>query len=171
MVGGAFVYLGGGKIDTVYKYKFEGENKWDEFSRIITTADINGDGYDELFIMSPGNPDYNNPLGKVYIYSHKKLIDVKENKQTTPYKFDLYQNYPNPFNPNTVIRYQLSVTSHINLKVYNILGKEIRTLVDELQRAGEHTINFNGSGLSSSVYFYRLTAGHFVIQKSMLLLK
>ncbi len=174
MVGGAFVYLGGENIDTVYKYKLNGENKWDEFSSIITTADVNGDGYDELFVMAPNYPDYNNPIGKVYIYSYKKLTDVKENKQTIPNKFDLYQNYPNPFNPTTVISYQLPGVGTrfiVSLKVYDILGREIRSLVDELQRSGEHTINFNASGLSSGVYFYRLTAGHFVTQKSMMLVK
>jgi hypothetical protein len=171
MVGGAFIYLGGEKIDTVYKYKLEGENKWDEFSRIITTADINGDGYDELFVMAPNYPDYNNPLGKVYIYSFKKPTDVKENKFTAPYKFDLCQNYPNPFNPNTVISYQLSGVSNVSLKVYDILGREIKTLVDGIQKAGMHTITFNASGLSSGVYFYRLTAGHYITQKPMLLLK
>jgi hypothetical protein len=158
MVGGAFVYLGGEIIDTVYKYKLEGENKWDEFSRIITTADVNGDGYDELFIMAPNYPDYNNPLGKVYIYSYKKLTDVKENKKIAPYKFDLYQNYPNPFNPNTVISYQLSVVSNVSLKVYDILGREVATLVDGMKETGYYSVTFDGSRLASGVYFVRLTA-------------
>ncbi len=171
MVGGAFVYLGGSKIDSVYKYKLEGENKWDQYGYVISHADINGDGYDKLFILAPNYPDYNNPLGKVYIYSYKKPTDVKENKQTIPYKFDLYQNYPNPFNSSTVISYQLSVASVVTLKVYDILGREIRTLVYGLQNAGAHTTTFDGSRLSSGVYFYCLTAGHFIMRKSMLVLK
>jgi Secretion system C-terminal sorting domain/FG-GAP-like repeat/FG-GAP repeat len=174
MVGGAFVYLGGDKIDTVYKYKLEGENKWDEFSKTMTTGDINGDGYSELFVLAPSYPDYNNPLGKVYIYSFKKPTDVKENKGLSPYKFDLYQNFPNPFNPNTVIKYQLpSVGTQyiVSLRVYDILGREVRTLVNELQRAGTHTITFNASGLSSGIYFYRLSTNHSILQRTMVLIK
>jgi hypothetical protein len=88
-----------------------------------------------------------------------------------PSEFRLEQNYPNPFNPNTVISYQLSAVSNVSLKVYDILGREIRTLVDGIQKAGEHTINFNASSLSSGVYFYRLTAGQLVSQRTMVLIK
>jgi hypothetical protein len=171
MVGAAFIYLGSEKIDTVYKYKFEGENKWDEFSRIITTSDINGDGYDELFILAPNYPDYNNPIGKIYIYSYNRLSQVEIDKEINPDKFVLYQNYPNPFNLTTVISYKLTVNSKINVKIYDILGREVATPANGIQQSGEHTVNFNASGLSSGVYFYCLKAGNFVTQKSMLLLK
>ncbi|RPI04251.1 MAG: T9SS C-terminal target domain-containing protein [Ignavibacteriae bacterium] len=83
----------------------------------------------------------------------------------------LCQNYPNPFNPNTIIRYQLLSTGEVGLKVYDILGREIRTLADELQKAGEHTVNFNASGLSSGMYFYRLITKAGILQKKMLLLR
>jgi FG-GAP repeat/Secretion system C-terminal sorting domain/FG-GAP-like repeat len=171
MVGGAFIYLGGNKIDTVYKYKLEGEHKWDQYGNVISNADINGDGYKELFILAPGYPDYNNPLGKVYIYSYKKLTDVKENKGLSPYKFNLFQNYPNPFNPSTVIRYELSITSHVDLKVYDVLGRVIKTLVDGIQKPGEHIVNFDGSRLSSGVYFYQLATDQSVLQRTMVLIK
>jgi hypothetical protein len=81
------------------------------------------------------------------------------------------QNYPNPFNPNTVISYQLSERSHVYLRVYDMLGREIKALLDREQEAGVHNVNFNGSGLSSGVYLYRLSAGNLIAQKSMLLLK
>ena len=79
------------------------------------------------------------------------------------------QNYPNPFNPTTVISYQLSEKSNVYLRVYDMLGREIKTLVDGVQQAGMHTITFDGSRLSSGVYFYRLTAGNIVTQKTMML--
>ncbi|MFZ1979603.1 MAG: T9SS type A sorting domain-containing protein, partial [Bacteroidota bacterium] len=172
MVGGAFVYFGGKIIDTVYRFKLEGEHKWDEFSKIMTTVDINGDGYDELFIMAPGYPDYNNPLGKVYIYSCKKnLSDVKVNKQTSPYNFDLYQNYPDPFDPSTVISYQIASAGKVSLKVYDLLGREVATLVNGVRAAGNYTTTFNAVNLPSGVYFYRLQAGIFMQTKIMLVLK
>jgi hypothetical protein len=93
-------------------------------------------------------------------------------------KCELNQNYPNPFNPATVISYQLSVISKVNLKVYDIIGKEVATLVNEVQQAGVYTVNFNAGNLSSGIYFYKLwvstptgTAGSFVQTKKMILLK
>ncbi len=89
----------------------------------------------------------------------------------TPGKFILSQNYPDPFNPTTVITYQLPVNSFVSLKVYDITGKEIMTLVNGSQNAGNHSVSFNGSGLASGVYFYRITAGIFTSTKKMVLLK
>ena len=92
-----------------------------------------------------------------------------------PAKFELSQNYPNPFNPSTVISYQLSVNSHVTLKVYDVLGKEVATLVNGRQEAGSYNVTFNaGNGtrsLSSGVYFYRLDAGSFVSTKKLILMK
>ncbi|MCL4510227.1 MAG: T9SS type A sorting domain-containing protein [Bacteroidetes bacterium] len=72
--------------------------------------------------------------------------------------FKLLQNYPNPFNPSTVIEYQLPKDAHVSIRVYDILGREIATLVDGEHTAGYHEITFNGSRFASGVYFYRLTA-------------
>jgi hypothetical protein len=86
---------------------------------------------------------------------------VREGQTTAPNTFALSQNYPNPFNPTTTINFSLSASAHSRLAVYNELGEEVAVLVDGMQSAGIHTVMFNAKGLSSGVYFYRLTAaGH-----------
>ncbi len=173
MVGGSFIFIDKANNNLESKYKVGGENKWDEFSKIMSHADINGDGYDELIILAPSYPDYNNPTGKLYIYSYKKITALKEDNKSIPNDFNLYQNYPNPFNPSTVISYQLSVTSNIQLKVCDILGREITTLIDKEIPAGKHEIEFDASkfNLSSGIYFYQLRANGFVSTKKLVLLK
>jgi hypothetical protein len=117
--------------------------------------------------------------GEYRLYSSKKLIsfnvitDVKEEEPNINTDFVLYQNYPNPFNPNTVIGYQLSVGGHVQLKVYDSLGREIATLVNEYKPAGNYnytlsTINYT---LPSGVYFYRLSSNGFVQTRKMVYLK
>jgi len=98
---------------------------------------------------------------------------------TKPNSFLLSQNYPNPFNPSTVISYQLPVIGFVTLKVYDILGREVTTLVDEEKPAGEYEVEFNasnltsrqGSALTSGIYFYQLKAGDFIETRKMVLLK
>jgi len=85
--------------------------------------------------------------------------------------YNLEQNYPNPFNPSTVISYQLPVTSKVVLKVYDVLGNEVATLVNEEKSSGNYEVEFNASGLTSGIYFYQLQAGSFVETKKMVLLK
>jgi streptogramin lyase len=90
---------------------------------------------------------------------------------TLPEIFSLEQNYPNPFNPSTTISWQVPVGSHQTLKVYDLLGREVATLVDEYKPAGSYEIQFDSSNLSSGVYIYRLTAGNFSSTNKMTLLK
>ncbi|MSQ46593.1 MAG: T9SS type A sorting domain-containing protein [Ignavibacteria bacterium] len=94
-----------------------------------------------------------------------------ENIEPTNSTFELSQNYPNPFNPNTIINYQLPISSKVILKVYDVLGKEIANLVNEEKSAGAHNVSFNSKGLVGGIYFYSLKAGNENIIKSMLLLK
>ena len=88
-----------------------------------------------------------------------------------PYVFELRQNYPNPFNPETIIEYGLPKSSFVMLRIYNMLGEEIRTLVNQSQAAGIYTVDFKSGNLSSGVYIYRLEAGDFAAVKKMLLIR
>lgn len=92
---------------------------------------------------------------------------------SVPSKFSLDQNYPNPFNPGTVIRYQISAPSHVMLKVYDLLGREVATLVDEYKLAGNYNSEFSidNSQLSNGVYFYTLRAGNYLETRKMMLVK
>ena len=97
-------------------------------------------------------------------------------RPVVPEQFDLSQNYPNPFNPTTKIDYQLTKDIPVTIKVYNILGQEVKTLVNQLQKAGYYTIEWNGtnnsgSTVSSGVYFLRLRTQGFVSTKKMMMLR
>jgi acid phosphatase len=85
--------------------------------------------------------------------------------------FSLSQNYPNPFNPSTLIRYHILRASHVNLAIFDQLGQKVAALVDELQDPGDHKVRFDGTGLASGVYFYRLRAGDYVATKKLLILR
>jgi len=98
-------------------------------------------------------------------------IGIQTVSNSIPTKFGLNQNYPNPFNPSTVISYQLAVGSFTSLKIYNLLGKEVATLVNQKQDAGTYEIDFDAINLSSGSYFYILESENFVATKKMILLK
>jgi hypothetical protein len=87
--------------------------------------------------------------------SYSDLVEIDVN---VPLEFALEQNYPNPFNPSTKINFSLAADSKVNLKIFDLLGQEVKTLVDAELVAGEHEINFDGAGLNSGVYFYRINA-------------
>jgi hypothetical protein len=88
-----------------------------------------------------------------------------------PKSFELSQNYPNPFNPTTTIKYQIPKDAFVSIKIYDILGREIYSLVNENKQAGYYSVNFNGSNLASGIYFYRIKAGDYVNVKRMALIK
>ena len=88
-----------------------------------------------------------------------------------PNYFSLAQNYPNPFNPTTSIKYSVPTAVNVSLKVYDLLGKEVATLVNEMKQPGFHTADFNASNLASGIYFYRIDAGEFTSVKKMMLVK
>ncbi len=98
-------------------------------------------------------------------------LDVENELKPLPDNFTLAQNYPNPFNPATTIKYSIAKQSNVTLKVYDVLGNEIATLVDEEKSTGVYEINFNASNLASGIYFYKIQAGNFVETKKMILLR
>ncbi|MBK8984198.1 MAG: T9SS type A sorting domain-containing protein [Ignavibacteria bacterium] len=99
------------------------------------------------------------------------LVSVISTNSEIPSSFSLMQNYPNPFNPSTKIAYTIPNNGLVTLKIYNLLGKEVASLINEVKSAGTYEVNFNGANLSSGVYFYRLESGNFVDTKKMFLLK
>ena len=100
-----------------------------------------------------------------------KITGIVSIKNEVPRYFQLSQNYPNPFNPITIINYSIPQASYITLKIYNVLGKEITTLVNEEKLPGNYKVEFNGSNLSSGIYFYRIRAGNFTATKKLVILK
>ena len=100
------------------------------------------------------------------------VVGIEDNVlNSIPAKFSLSQNYPNPFNPTTTIKYQIPEMSFVTLKVYDVLGKEVTTLVNKYHPAGNFEIEFNATSLPSGVYFYSFQAERYAMTKKMLLLK
>jgi len=88
-----------------------------------------------------------------------------------PTVFAVHQNYPNPFNPVTTIDYDLSEQSHVTITIYDLLGRQIKTLVNQIQDAGYRSILWDATNIPSGMYFYQIKAGEFVQTKKMILLK
>jgi hypothetical protein len=88
-----------------------------------------------------------------------------------PFSYRLEQNYPNPFNPTTTINYQLPRMTHVTLKIYDVLGREVATLVDGVEELGYKSVQWNAANVASGVYYYQLAAGGFVSTKSLLLMR
>jgi hypothetical protein len=108
-------------------------------------------------------------------YKFDPYPNAVNNITSLPNQFKLYQNYPNPFNPKTIINYELGITNYISLKVYNVSGRLVKTLVDQRQSAGKYKVYFNSTDLPSGTYFYRLSVNGISEQyedtKQMILLK
>jgi len=85
--------------------------------------------------------------------------------------FDMKQNYPNPFNPSTTIEYQIPRSSHVSLVVYDVLGNQVATVVNEIKPAGNYSVNFTATNLASGIYFYKIKAGNYVQTKKLIILK
>ena len=103
-------------------------------------------------------------FGETYV-----SIEHQESSQTN--NFSLKQNYPNPFNPTTTINFSIPKTSFVTLKVYDVLGKEIATLVNEEKHAGNYNVKFKANGLPSGIYFYRIIAGEYSQTRKMIIMK
>jgi len=133
-------------------------------------VDIDNDTDPDLFV--------GNNKGGIFYFENDKVSAINNINSSIPDGFKLYQNYPNPFNPMTVISYQLTVSSFVTMRVYDILGNEVTQLVSGRQNAGSYSVTFDATGLSSGIYFYRLwvsipsgEAGSFLENKKMLFIK
>jgi len=122
------------------------------------------------------NDDAGGDTGRVYFWgiqiNNQVLVGVEEIAGTVPEQFHLQQNYPNPFNPTTTIQFAVPRQALVTIKLYDILGREVRTLVNEEKSPGNYKVLFDAAGLASGTYFYRLeAAGSFVETKKLMLLK
>jgi hypothetical protein len=115
--------------------------------------------------------------GKIQIVPISQLppsppdADISHQSADIPNKFNLEQNYPNPFNPRTDVRYEICDVSHVSLKVFDVLGREVVSLVDEGKQSGEYMVTWDATNVPSGIYFYRLTAGKFIETKKLILMK
>ncbi|TSC52663.1 MAG: 5'-nucleotidase [Parcubacteria group bacterium LiPW_41] len=153
----------------------------------ISINDIGVDSVDCIYLRISGNfkitvvqIDYlvfadlplNGITSVIEDFEDSTITDVKD-KFTIPISYYLSQNYPNPFNPSTTITFHLSKSSFVTLKVFDVLGREVATLVNEEKSVGEHSVQFNASHLSSGMYIYQINIGNgqFVQTKKMILMK
>ncbi|MCL5027858.1 MAG: T9SS type A sorting domain-containing protein [Bacteroidetes bacterium] len=137
--------MGSGNSNSVKEYSFKDQNPegGNKFNYRLKQIDINGN----------------------YKYSSIATVEV------LPKEFSLLQNYPNPFNPTTFIRYELPRSEFVSLKIYDVLGKEVKILINENQNAGRYEVMLNAGNLASGIYVYQIAAGKFTSVKKMLLIK
>jgi hypothetical protein len=105
------------------------------------------------------------------VYREGGVIGVEKEKENLPVQFALYQNYPNPFNPSTTIEFDIPERSNLKLVIYDILGREVETLIDKELEPGKYKLNFTATNLPSGVYFYTLKTPKFTKTNKMLLIK
>lgn len=104
------------------------------------------------------------------IYTNSTTVDISDQEEL-PATFELMQNYPNPFNPETTINYSLNKAGMVRLNVYDVLGREVKSLVNVNQMPGRYSVKFDGSNLSSGIYFYSISTGNSILTKKMILIK
>jgi len=98
-------------------------------------------------------------------------VGIADGLPSVPFTYQLMQNYPNPFNPTTAISYQLIANSHVSLDIFDVLGRRVATLVDDVHQPGVYTVRWDASSFPSGVYFYRLEAGDFRASRKLMVLK
>jgi N-acetylneuraminic acid mutarotase len=172
-VNGLIYTFGGiGFMSDVWEYN-PGSNTWKSMSPMPTgradapATEVNG----KIYVIGGSTTSWpSHPASMVEEYTPPPPVGV-EDPSSVPAEFLLHQNFPNPFNPNTLIKYQIPEVSFVTLKVFDVLGCEIITLVNEEKPVGNYEVEFNAIILTSGVYFYQLRAGDFVETKKMVLLK
>lgn len=111
------------------------------------------------------------PADSSNTYVLNLVVSADDDANNKPQEFILFQNYPNPFNPNTIIKWQAPLSGNQTLKIYDVLGREVAVLINELKEAGSYEIEFDASKLPSGIYYYQLTAGNFIQTKKMQVIK
>ena len=151
-------------IGTYDGFAIFNDTTWQVFpsSFIGAVGNFSKDRYGNIWICSGGG---------LFVYNPNGVVGVDNISTIVPENFEFLQNYPNPFNPRTVISVQLPVSGEVLLKVYDVMGREVQTLVNERLNAGTYSVTFDGSNLSSGVYFYKLQSGDFTSVKRMVLIK
>jgi len=153
---------------------------WDELYPVLSESGNSSSKFHLKFQSTriPGSQSFTDlaPTARVYTvyrsFNPSTGIEVNTVGSVIPDRFDLKQNYPNPFNPSTKIRFDLAKNSNVTLKIYNVLGKEVATLLNnQLITAGTKEVTFDGEGLASGIYFYTLSSESFSTTKKMILQK
>jgi hypothetical protein len=160
-------YVGGGSLEIS-----SAASAYTQFS--LTIDYTAGETPNNAFIQIIVADSSENPVpGSFALFDDLEFGSVVNipDESTLPNKFDIKQNYPNPFNPSTTIEYSVPQTGFVKIKVYDIIGNEVASLVNENQAAGYYKINFDGSNLPSGIYLTRMEAGNFVKTYKMTLLK
>jgi len=153
---------------SLYKYGvyYPGGESYENYDNEMTSGDDNH----YVFIEVGGVTELNDIFGVPSV--NGVPVSIEENTEISiPKTMQLHQNYPNPFNPTTVISYDLPKTQLVQINIYNMLGQKIANLVNNVQSAGNYSINFDGSGLSSGIYFYQIQTDGFQQTRKMLLVK
>ncbi len=162
-------YIVGSTLNSgvIIKYLNTGLQHW-----VISTDSSSGNDIviDSNQIYIAGSGSYNNITNTVTI-KYNQIIGILPISNQLPEAYKIYQNYPNPFNPLTKINYSLPNATKVHIQVYDLLGRLVKTLVNEFKEAGSYDVQFDGTGLASGVYFYRIEAGDFVDSKKMVLVK
>ncbi len=154
------VNIYGTSDDGVFQSTDQGTT-WANISPSITTQLVS-------IVMTPGGRIL---VGGAYVFRSRTTTTSADETPSLPAKFSLMQNYPNPFNPTTSIRFRIPNLGFVSLTVFDVLGRELKALVNEVKAPGEYSVSFDASDLGSGVYFYRLRTGDFVETRKLVLMK
>jgi len=161
--GKSFIWVGTGTLGKIYKSTNSGGGWFDVSNGLLVTQVKCLAAMGDYLIA--GTDD------GIWRRAMTQLTSVEDKNNSIPTAYSLAQNYPNPFNPTTTINFSVPKTSLVNLKVYDLLGREVSTLVNENKPTGIYSVQFNANKLVSGIYFYRMQAGDFVQTKKLILLK
>ncbi len=162
-----YTYTPQNKIATMFKETWSPGTGWNNYVQRTYFYDLNDNWVERITYL------WNETSWKNYYRHFATWLVPVSVWETPPYleSYYLSNNYPNPFNPSTKIKFEIPDQGFVSLKVYDVLGNEITTLVDEEKPAGEYEVEFDGKGLSSGMYFYTLKAGNYIETKKMILIK